>query len=125
MKQVHVGTGAVLMLLLCSLFGPAQQTVATAANAIVERHVDYRVGIFPNPVRLGNEPVGKPSKAHVITIGNPSGTPFGITGITAAGANPGHFAVANTCPASLAPGATCQITVTFTPAAAGKRSARI
>jgi hypothetical protein len=34
-KQVHVLAGSVIMLLLCSLFGQAQQTVAAATNAIV------------------------------------------------------------------------------------------
>jgi hypothetical protein len=63
-----------------------------------------------------------------VTIGNPSGTPFGITSIKVAGADPGDFAETNTCPvspATLAPGATCSITVTFTAAASGKRSGKI
>jgi hypothetical protein len=86
------------------------------------------ISVFPNPVAFGNEPVDTKSKAHTIVIGNPSGTPFAITSISTAGADPGDFAQTSTCPispATLAAGATCHITVTFTPAATGKRSAKI
>jgi hypothetical protein len=72
--------------------------------------------------------VGKKSKPRVITIGNPSGTPIGVTSVKVVGADPGDFAEINTCPISpstLAPGATCSIAVTFTPAATGKRSGKI
>src|SRR5271155_1419322 len=40
MKQVHVGVGAILML-LCSVFSPAQQTVAMATDAIVPPLVNF------------------------------------------------------------------------------------
>jgi hypothetical protein len=46
MKQVHVVVGAILML-LCSAFSPAQQTVATATNAIVPPLVNFS-GILTN-----------------------------------------------------------------------------
>ena len=86
------------------------------------------ISVFPNSVAFGNEAVGKKSKKHTITIGNPSGAPIGITGITIAGADPGDFAETNTCPvspATLAAGATCAISVAFTPAATGKRNGTI
>jgi hypothetical protein len=86
------------------------------------------ISVFPSAAAFGNEPVGTKSKAHTIVIGNPSGTPLGIASIKIAGADPGDFAQTNTCPvspATLAAGANCHITVTFTPAATGKRSARI
>jgi hypothetical protein len=86
------------------------------------------ISVFPSTVAFGNEPVGTKSKAHTIVMGNPSGTPFGIGSIKIAGADAGDFAETNTCPvspATLAAGATCHITVTFTPAATGKRNAKI
>ena len=86
------------------------------------------ISIFPNTIAFGNEVVHHKSNAQTITIGNPSGTPFGITSIKMAGANPGNFAQTNTCPvspATLASGATCSITVTFTPSATGTRSGKI
>jgi hypothetical protein len=86
------------------------------------------IAVSPNTVAFGSEAVGKTSKPLVITIGNPSGTPIGITSVKVVGADPGDFAETNTCPISpskLAPGATCSIAVTFTPAATGKRSGKI
>jgi hypothetical protein len=86
------------------------------------------ISVFPNTVAFGNEPVHHKSNAQIITIGNPSGTPFGIGSIKIAGTNPANFAETNTCPvspATLAPGATCTVTVTFTPTATGARSAKI
>jgi hypothetical protein len=86
------------------------------------------ISVFPNSVAFGNEAVGKKSKPHAITIANPSGTPIGIASVKVAGTDPGDFAQTNTCPVSpvtLAAGATCAITVTFTPAASGNRSCKI
>jgi hypothetical protein len=86
------------------------------------------ISVFPNTVAFGNEAVHHKSNAQTITIGNPSGTPFDIASIKIAGANPGNFAETTTCPVSpstLAPGATCSITVTFTPSAAGTRTAKL
>ncbi|MGC9946157.1 MAG: FG-GAP-like repeat-containing protein, partial [Bryobacteraceae bacterium] len=86
------------------------------------------ISVFPNSVAFGKEAVGKKSAPHIVTIGNPSGTPLSITSVKIAGADPGDFAETDTCPispAKLAPGATCAITVTFTAAASGKRSGKI
>jgi hypothetical protein len=86
------------------------------------------ISVFPNTVTFAKEAVGKKSPPRTVTIGNPSGTPIGFTSIKVAGADPGDFAETNTCPvspATLAPGATCSITVTFTPTASGKRSGKI
>jgi hypothetical protein len=86
------------------------------------------ISVFPNTIAFGNQPVHHKSNPQTITIGNPSGTPFDIASIKMAGANPGNFAETNTCPvspATLSPGATCTITVTFTPLATGAHSAKI
>jgi hypothetical protein len=86
------------------------------------------ISVFPNSIAFGNEAVGKKIKPHSITIANPSGTPMGISSIKIAGTDPGDFAQTNSCPVSpgtLSAGATCAITVTFTPAASGKRSGKI
>jgi hypothetical protein len=41
MKQIRVGMGCVVILLLCCVFGQAQQTVATATNVIVPPLVNF------------------------------------------------------------------------------------
>jgi len=60
-----------------------------------------------------------------VTITNAGATTLNITSITLAGANPGDFSAPNTCPASLAPKASCTLQVTFKPIATGPRSASL
>ena len=109
--------------------GGADLAVANYASNSVSVLLNLPViSVFPNPLAFAKEAVGKKSKPQSITIGNPSGTPLSVTSVKIAGADPGDFAETNTCPispATLAPGATCSITVTFTPAASGKRSGKI
>jgi hypothetical protein len=72
--------------------------------------------------------VGTASSAQSVTLTNNSTTTpltFPATGISVSGPNAGDFNVTNTCGASVPPGASCTITVTFTPTAAGTRTAQI
>ena len=67
--------------------------------------------------------VGTTSSPYVVTARNLSPTALSLSGFGFTGANPGDFAVAaTTCGASLAPGATCTVDVTFTPSATGART---
>jgi hypothetical protein len=63
------------------------------------------------------------------TLINPaSGSPVTVTGITviaAPGTAAGEFTQTNTCPAVVAPGANCVITVSFTPSLLGTRAATL
>lgn len=71
--------------------------------------------------------VGSPVAAPPITLTNNSGSSltFPGTGISVTGANPGDFKVTNTCGTTVAPGAGCTLTVTFTPTATGTRMAQL
>jgi hypothetical protein len=60
-----------------------------------------------------------------VTLSNPGNTALTITGITVTGANASSFGQTNNCGASLAAGATCTITVTFTPTSAASFAAAI
>jgi Protein of unknown function (DUF1573) len=66
----------------------------------------------------GGQTVGTTSAPQTLTLTNNGTTPLAIASITASG----DFAETNTCGSSLAPGASCTITVTFTPTAAGSRT---
>jgi hypothetical protein len=61
--------------------------------------------------------VGTASGAHAVTLTNSGNEALRITGVTI---SPSSFAETNTCKSSLAAGASCTITVTFTPAVPGK-----
>jgi hypothetical protein len=72
--------------------------------------------------------VGSPSAPQSVTLTNNSATTaltFPGAGINVTGANATDFKVTNTCGASVAAGASCTITVIFTPAAVGTRTAQI
>src|SRR5947209_9275020 len=64
------------------------------------------------------------SPAQTVTLTNSGGAPLNLTSITITGAQAADFAFAagNTCPtgaSSVAPGASCTISVSFTPAGPG------
>lgn len=86
------------------------------------------VGLSPTSLVFSVTAVGATSKAKTVTVTNTGAVPLAINEITLGGANPGDFAQTNTCPASpltLAQGASCKISVTFTPTARGARLATV
>ena len=68
---------------------------------------------------------GTTSAAQSVTLSNTGNTALSISGITIAGTNPNDFSETNTCGSSLAAGANCSISVTFTPAAAASFAATL
>lgn len=72
---------------------------------------------------FGDEPVGS-SKSQTLTILNSGNQGLAITTVTLGGTNPGDFSQTNTCAnITLQPDASCTVTVTFTPTAAGADNA--
>ena len=67
---------------------------------------------------FASQMVGTTSAAQTITLTNTGSVPMNITQISASG----DFAATNTCGTSLNTGSACDISVTFTPTAAGTRS---
>jgi hypothetical protein len=65
---------------------------------------------------FGNQTVGTTSAPVPVTLSNNSSTPVSISGVSTTG---GFTETTNTCGTSLAPGATCTISVTYTPSAPG------
>src|SRR5207302_298187 len=70
---------------------------------------------------FGNQRVGTTSPAQTVTLTNSGRAPLNLTSITIIGAQAADFAFAagNTCPtgaSSVAPGASCTLSVSFTPA---------
>lgn len=87
------------------------------------------LGVLPvslNPVSLnfGNQLVGTTSGSKNITVTNHEGVTVTFTNITINGTNSSDFSQSNNC-TSLLPGATCTVTVTFTPSAIGTRTATL
>jgi hypothetical protein len=74
---------------------------------------------------FGNQRVGTTSSSQPATLTNSGNAALSITGIAVTGTNAADYAQSNTCPASLAAGASCTISVTFTPSATGSRAASV
>ena len=83
------------------------------------------VTVSPLTLSFGTVKVGTTSAAKNVTVTNNQKTSLTITGIGFTGTNPGDFHETNTCGSSLAAGAPCTVSVTFTPKATGARSATL
>jgi hypothetical protein len=83
------------------------------------------VTLSTSSLSFGNQQVGTTSTPQNVTLTNTGGSALSITGIGIAGANPGDFSQTNNCGSSVAAGASCTFSVTFTPTASGNRSATI
>jgi Ca2+-binding RTX toxin-like protein len=89
--------------------------------------------VTPGTVNFAARGVGSTSPASLVTLTNTGGAPLAIASITRVGTNPGDFArpaggAGGTCPAAagtLNAGASCTVNVTFTPTAAGARTATL
>jgi hypothetical protein len=81
--------------------------------------------LSPPSMTFANQALGTTSSAQAVTLTNSGGTTLNITSIALTGANASDFAQTNNCGASVAAGTNCTISVTFTPAASGTRTAAV
>jgi sugar lactone lactonase YvrE len=88
---------------------------------------DPSVTLSPSTFNFGNEPTGGSTAAQQFTLTNNSTNAISLsyTSFTFTGADPLDFTQMNNCAPSLAAGASCQISVTFTPGGLGTRSATL
>jgi len=86
----------------------------------------YLQGNFPvasaNPgiLTFSSQDLNTSSPAQVVTLTNTGTLPVTFSGASIGGTNAASFGQSNTCGASLAAGASCQINVTFTPITPGQ-----
>jgi len=76
-------------------------------------------------VSFGYQTVATPSTAQTVTLKSTGDAALIITSVAVTGAKASDFTVTNTCGNSLAPGAICTASVTFTPSAPGSRTASV
>jgi hypothetical protein len=79
----------------------------------------------PATVNFGTVPVGQTSAPMAVTLTNLSAMSQELQGEKFVGANKSDFAQTNNCGQFLAANSSCTISVTFTPGAAGSRSAEL
>jgi Abnormal spindle-like microcephaly-assoc'd, ASPM-SPD-2-Hydin len=98
--------------------GAGTQTVNLSGNG------KTAVSLSPSAIGFSSHKVGTTSGAQTITLTN-LGNKLTMNSISITGTKPGDFAQTNNCGASVAAGASCIISVTFTPGATGIRSANV
>ena len=79
------------------------------------------VALSPKSLTFADETLGTQSAAQTVTLSNTGNAALGLTSITASG----DFAVTQNCGTSVAVGANCTLSVTFTPTAGGTRTGTI
>ena len=88
------------------------QTVSLTGTGVVQ------VAAAPASLSFGNQAVGTSSAVKTVTLTNNLGTTLSVSSIAISG----DFAQTNTCGTSVAAGANCTVSVTFTPTATGSRT---
>ncbi|HUR86614.1 MAG TPA: choice-of-anchor D domain-containing protein [Solirubrobacteraceae bacterium] len=80
----------------------------------------------PSGVAYGNQAINLTTAPRTVDVANNGSASLNVSGVTVGGANPGDFAIGvNTCGAAVSPGGHCSIDVSFTPGAAGVRTATL
>ena len=83
------------------------------------------VSLSPTSLAFGSQAIGTSSPPQSATFTNTGTVTVSITSIAVVGTNSGDFTETNTCGTSLAVGASCAISVTFTPTVIGPRAASL
>ena len=78
--------------------------------------------VTPTEIQFPATANGRMSPAQIVKVSNTGEQPLNFSGATFTGTNPAAFAQTNNCPASLNKNDSCQIAVTFTPAATAEMS---
>jgi hypothetical protein len=100
---------------------------AYTALSLVIRSAKAQPLAAPTPTALtfAAQPVGTQSAAQTVTLTNGGTATLAYDDRAVTGANPADFATSTTCGSGLGAAAQCTVSVTFTPTAAGARSARL
>jgi hypothetical protein len=81
-------------------------------------YVQDAAHLTPTTLTFGNVTVGAASSAQTVTLANTAEQTLAVGAFTLSG----NFVATNNCPASLAPGGTCSIQISFKPTARGAQS---
>jgi len=81
--------------------------------------------LSPTSLNFGSVGLGTTSLPKTVNLKNVGTTTLTITGIAITGTNAADFAQTHTCGSSLAAGANCSISIRFTPAVLGTRTAAL
>lgn len=94
--------------------------------------VGTELSISPASLTFGSQPIGTTSAAQSVVVSNEGGQSLAISSLTLSGSNgdwfgltTSEFVETNNCGSSVPPGGSCTISVTFSPAGTGTRTATL
>src|SRR6266404_854857 len=122
--QVNPQTGIPSSILPVS---PISSPSASNPHAIFSRPPGPQPIVGATSLSFGSLSLGQTSSAQTLTITSNGGQALSLNTLVITGANPGDFAETDTChvPNLLQPGNSCSVLVSFTPSAAGSRTAAV
>jgi len=94
---------------------PGSPTTVQLIGSTGTNAVNTPPTVTPGALAFGYENVGSTTAAQSVTVNNPGASAISISSIVASGA----FAETNNCGSALAAGASCSVSVTFSPTAGG------
>ncbi len=113
-----VGTRTAALAIMAA--GSVQQVALAGAGAGLAQAV-----VNTNGISFAYQNLGSVSTPQSVTFTNPGSSALAIGSIAITGANASDFSATNNCGGSLIPGASCTVSVTFSPSADGVRSATL
>ena len=118
------GKPDVLAANICPMAGCSGEegTVAVLINTTVSGPA---AAISPTSLNFANQAAGVTSPSQVVTLTSTGTANLTINSISFTGTNAVDFTQTNNCGSSLAPGASCQVGVTFTPTGGPSRAATL
>jgi hypothetical protein len=97
-----------------------------AVTVTVNSSSSAAVSFSPSSVGFASQTVGTTSASQNVTVTNQGNAVLNITSVSVTGPNAAEFHLnAGTCGATVAPGATCSLAVSFAPSAPGARNANL
>jgi predicted dienelactone hydrolase len=113
---------------------PASTSVALTATSVTDNTKSAAatinlssgtVQLVPQNLNFGKQIIHQKSSPQSFVLTNTGTSALSITGFTITGADPGDYSQSNDCGTSIGAGASCTISVVFTPANIGNRFATV
>jgi hypothetical protein len=120
LRQPRLKTGILLATLIALAVLSASSTVALSAP-----HSQGVAGVSAISIGFGSVVVNTTSPAQHLAVENTGSASLFISRVALSGTYASRFAQSNNCPSSLAVGASCTISLTFTPNTPGNSSATL
>jgi hypothetical protein len=115
-----VATNPVLRQSSVMITGEASTTTKSRRLTVVPA-----AAVSPTSLKFGSVVLGTASAPLNATLTNKGAMAFSVSSISLTGTAASWFAQTNDCPATLAAGASCTMSVTFTPLSAASKSAKL